>query len=168
MKSTLMVLTLEFLVFDLASKPAAAATLTTSFGVTATVEATCQTSASSVAHSNYSGTAASASFTISVNCTDSTPYSVGLSAGVAPGATVASRKMTASDSALLSYVRISNTEGIVNWRNSVGTDPVAGTGTELPILSPSMARFRRDNPRRQVVLSIRLPQRSLIDPPIAI
>jgi spore coat protein U-like protein len=131
MKSTLMVLTLEFLVFDLASKPAAAATLTTSFGVTATVEATCQTSASSVAHSNYSGTAASASFTISVNCTDSTPYSVGLSAGVAPGATVASRKMTASDSALLSYVRISNTEGIVNWRNSVGTDPVAGTGTGI-------------------------------------
>jgi len=53
--------------------------------------------------------------------------------------------MTASDSALLSYVRISNTEGIVNWRNSVGTDPVPVPAPELPHSLTVNGRFRRGN-----------------------
>jgi spore coat protein U-like protein len=76
----------------------------------------------------YDGRAVSATSTVSVKCTHSTPYNVGLSAGLAPGATVADRKMIGPGSALLEYSLRSDADGIVNWGQTVGVDTVAGTG----------------------------------------
>jgi spore coat protein U-like protein len=132
MKSALSVLALGFLASGLAPLPAVAATASSSFGVTATVQAACVVSASAMTFGLYAGSAMNATSTVSVNCTNSTPYNVGLGAGLAPGATVASRKMTGPGSALLSYALASNSPGIVNWGQTVGTDTVAGTGNGFP------------------------------------
>ena len=128
MKSALSVLALGFLASGLAPRPAVAATASTSFGITATVQGTCLVSASDLTFGLYAGAAVNATSSISVTCSDRTPYSVGLSAGLAPGATVATRKMTGSGSAVLGYALASNSYGTVNWGPTVGADTVAGTG----------------------------------------
>lgn len=110
------------------STPAKAATLTTSFGVSVTVQASCLVTASSMTFGTYSGAAVNATSTVSVTCTNSTPYNVGLSAGMATGSIVDTRKMTGPGSATLGYALASNSQGTVNWGQTVGTDTVAGTG----------------------------------------
>jgi spore coat protein U-like protein len=131
-RHALSVLVLGILTFNLAPETAGAATATASFGVSVTVQATCLVSASSMNFGAYTGTALSATSAISVNCTNSTPYNVGLSAGLAPGATVHHRMMVGPGSALLSYALSSNSRGIVNWGKTVGADTVAGTGNGTP------------------------------------
>jgi spore coat protein U-like protein len=112
----------------LTSIPAAAATATTTFTVTATVQATCLVSATGLAFGTYTGAVASSTSTVSVTCTNTTPYNVGFSAGLATGATVTTRKMTGPASALLSYGLYSNAGYTTNWGLTIGTDTVAGTG----------------------------------------
>lgn len=106
-----------------------ATTVTTTFAVTATVQATCLVSATAMAFGTYSGSAVTGSSTISVTCTNSTPYNVGLDPGLAPSATVTTRQMTGPASALLSYALYSNAGRTVNWGQTVSTDTVAGTGS---------------------------------------
>jgi len=60
-----------------------ATTATTTFNVTATVQATCLISANNLGFGTYSGTVINLSTTLSVTCTNSTPYNVGLNAGTA-------------------------------------------------------------------------------------
>src|SRR5271166_4240704 len=79
--------------FGVPSAAAAAATATTTFQVTATVQATCLISANSLAFGTYTGAQVQASTTISVTCTSTTPYNVGLDPGTATGASVSARKM---------------------------------------------------------------------------
>lgn len=109
---------------------AQAATATTTFQVTATVLATCQVSATPLAFGNYAGSQTDATSTISVTCTSTTPYQVGLDAGTAGGATVTTRKMTFG-AAELGYALYSDSARTTNWGNTVGTDTVPGTGTGL-------------------------------------
>jgi len=66
--------------------------------------------------------------TISVQCTNSTPYNVGLSAGVGAGATVAVRKMTGPAAAVLNYSLYRDVARTQLWGTTIGTDTVAGTG----------------------------------------
>ena len=104
-------------------------TATATFSVTATVAAGCSISATSLAFGTYSGALIGSTSTISVGCTNSTTYNVGLNAGTASGATVTTRKMTGPSSALLSYGLFRNSGYTNNWGNTVGTDTVSGTGT---------------------------------------
>ena len=99
------------------------------FTVTAAVGASCSLSATDLAFGSYSGSLIAATSTISVNCTNATPYNVGLDAGIAPGATVTNRSMTGPGSTLLNYQLLSDAARTVNWGNTVGIDTVAGTGT---------------------------------------
>jgi spore coat protein U-like protein len=69
-----------------------------------------------------------ASSTVTVTCTNTTPYNIGLSAGLATGATVTTRSMTGPASALLGYHLFSNSRYSLNWGVTIGTDTVAGTG----------------------------------------
>ena len=108
---------------------AQAATTTTTFQVTATVLSTCQVSATGLAFGNYTGAQTNATSTISVTCTNTTPYNVGLDAGTSAGATVTTRAMTGPAGALLGYALYSDAARSVNWGNTVGTDTVTGTGT---------------------------------------
>ncbi len=107
-----------------ASGNTVAATLT----VNATVQATCQVSATAMAFGTYTAAAATSTSVLSFTCTNSTSYNVGLSAGIAAGATVTNRSMTGPASALLRYKLFRDSGRTANWGNTVGTDTVAGTG----------------------------------------
>ncbi len=107
---------------------AGASTATTTFAVSATVQATCLVAATPLAFGTYTGVAASTTSTVSVTCTNTTPYNVGLSAGLATGATVTTRKMTGPASAVLSYAMYQDSARSINWGATVGTDTVTGTG----------------------------------------
>jgi spore coat protein U-like protein len=67
--------------------------------------------------------------TISVTCTNTTSYNVGLNAGTASGATVANRSMTGPAAALLGYKLFRDSGRTTNWGNTVGTDTLPGTGS---------------------------------------
>ena len=102
---------------------------TTSFPVTATVQATCTVSATSLVFGTYASTLLSSTSTISATCTNTTPYNIGLNAGTATGATVTNRSMTGPAGALLHYSLFSDSGHTVNWGNTVGTNTVAKTGS---------------------------------------
>jgi spore coat protein U-like protein len=119
---------LGFLALGLFALPAGAATATSSFTVSATVASTCLVSATSLGFGSYTGLVVPASSTVSVTCTNTTPYNVGLSAGLGTGATVTARKMTGPASALLAYGLFQDAGHTVGWGVTAGTDTVAGTG----------------------------------------
>jgi len=128
-KSLLSVAVLGFLTLGLASTSAVAQTnpATTTFGVSATVLKDCIVSATAMAFGNYTGAVNTPTSTVTVTCTNTTAYNVGLSAGLATGATVTTRKMQ-NGANLLPYSLYSNSVMSTNWGNTVGTDTVAGTG----------------------------------------
>ena len=68
----------------LASGVALAATTTGSFTVNVLVSATCAITANPMIFPPYTGTIGTATTTLSITCTNTTPYSVGLNAGLAP------------------------------------------------------------------------------------
>jgi spore coat protein U-like protein len=106
-------------------------TVTTMFSVTATVMAGCNISASSLSFGTYSGSIVNSNATVSVSCTPTTLYNVGLNAGTAAGATVTTRAMTGVGGALLHYSLFSNSAMSINWGKTVGSDTVTGTGNGL-------------------------------------
>jgi len=89
----------------------------------------CGIGTNSLSFGNYTGVVLNASTTIQVACTSGTTYNVGLSAGTASGATVTTRKMTGPAGALLAYFLFSNPGHTTNWGNTLGTDTVAGSGS---------------------------------------
>ncbi|APH59659.1 Csu type fimbrial protein [Granulibacter bethesdensis] len=105
-----------------------AATSTTTFQVTATVQASCVIQAANLSFGNYSGSQTDATSTIQVTCTNSTPYNVGLSAGTGSGATVSNRKMTLNGTSALPYALYSDSSRSTNWGNTPNQDTVSGTG----------------------------------------
>jgi spore coat protein U domain-containing protein, fimbrial subunit CupE1/2/3/6 len=127
-KSALPAVALGVLALGLTSRPALAATATTTFSVTATVQATCLVSATAMAFGTYTGALATSTSAVSVTCSNTTPYNVGLSAGLATGATVIARQMTGPASAVLGYALFSDPSRTVNWGQTIGTDTVTGTG----------------------------------------
>lgn len=113
----------------------AAGSDTDSFEVTATVVASCEVTASDLAFGAYDPVAAShldADTSLSVTCTNGTPYHVGLSLGDGAGASMATRRMTKSGaSATLNYVLYQDDQRSVLWGAS-GADRLAGTGDGTP------------------------------------
>ena len=66
--------------------------------------------------------------TLQVQCTNTTPYTVGLDVGTGTGATVAVRKMT-SGANTVNYSLYTDSGRAIVWGNTVGTDTVAATGS---------------------------------------
>jgi spore coat protein U-like protein len=108
--------------------PAAAATATTTYTVSTTVQATCSVSAGNMAFGAYSGAAVTADASLSITCTNTTPYIVGLSAGVGAGGTTTTRQMTGPGAATLGYQMFRDGALTQNWGNTAGTDTQAGAG----------------------------------------
>lgn len=106
-----------------------AATAPSNIAVSATVQATCLNTATPMAFGIYTGVQLDASASITVTCTNTTGYTVGLNAGTAAAATVLTRKMTGGAGVFLNYAAYSDTGRATNWGTTVGTDTVAGTGT---------------------------------------
>jgi spore coat protein U-like protein len=73
---------------------------------------------------------ATASTTVSVRCTSTTAYTVGLNQGTGTGATTTTRIMN-NGTAHLNYQLWRDLARTLNWGNTVGTDTVSGTGTGL-------------------------------------
>ena len=108
--------------------PAQAAVTTSNFNVTATVVASCQIATTDMAFGNYSGVQLDGQSTVTATCTNTTPYTIGLSAGTFAGATVTTRRMTGPGAAGLPYSLFREAGRTTNWGVTVGTDTVAGTG----------------------------------------
>jgi spore coat protein U-like protein len=111
--------------------PAWSATATGSLSVTGSITATCQVNASSLAFGAYNpilNANLDVTGTVSVTCTNATPYNVGLNAGTGTGATITNRKMT-SGANTLTYQVFRDAARTQNWGNTVGTDTVVGTGS---------------------------------------
>jgi spore coat protein U-like protein len=79
-----------------------------------------------MAFGTYTGVVATATSTVSVTCTNTTPYNVGLDPGLSTGATVTTRKMQ-NGANLLAYGLYSDSGHSTNWGNTAGSW-VAGTG----------------------------------------
>ncbi|MDR3741348.1 MAG: spore coat U domain-containing protein [Terracidiphilus sp.] len=112
--------------------PAQAATATTTFAVTATVNSNCTVTANPLAFGTYSGTALNVSTTIAVTCTNTTAYNVGLSAGNGSSASVTNRLMTntaTGSTQTLNYQLLSGSYTGTNWGNTSATNWVGGTGS---------------------------------------
>jgi spore coat protein U-like protein len=113
-----------------------AANTNMNFNVSTTVNAICIIdSASSLTFASYDPSqvgAQSSSSTITVRCTNTTPFNIGLSAGAGPSATVATRVMT-SGSNTLNYSLYQDVGATKVWGNTVGTDTVGGTGQGMAV-----------------------------------
>jgi spore coat protein U-like protein len=114
----------------LASPPANAAASTTTLAVTVTVPATCQITATALAFGVYSGVVDLEPSTLTIICTNTTPYTVGLNAGLGtnPVATVTTRHMNGPAPAGLAYALYRDNARTLNWGQTIGTDTMSGSG----------------------------------------
>src|SRR4051812_10023563 len=107
-----------------------AATSTATFSVQVTIVATCTINSASALNFGSQGVLTAnvdQTSTIQVQCTNTTPYNIGLDAGLGSGATVAVRKMT-SGGATVNYTLYSDSGRTTVWGVTIGTNTVAGTG----------------------------------------
>ena len=108
---------------------------TTNFNVQITIQAACQINSAGNLDFGTSGVIAApidATSNIVVQCTASTPFSLGLSAGAGTGATVANRLMTSPAGGTITYSLYTTAAHTTVWGNTVGTDRQTGTGTGAP------------------------------------
>jgi spore coat protein U-like protein len=108
-----------------------AGTATGTLGVSLSISATCAVGTSTPVAFGSQGllnSALTATGALSVQCTNTTPYNVGLDPGGASGATVTTRAMT-SGSNTVSYALYRDSGHTQNWGQTVGTDTLAGTGS---------------------------------------
>lgn len=104
-------------------------TATTSFTITAFIQANCTISATTLNFGTYAGAQINATSTLTINCTNKTVFDVGLDAGTATGATVTTRKMKGTGTATLGYSMFRDSARTLNWGNTVGSDTLQATGT---------------------------------------
>jgi len=124
--STLSAAVLGLVMLGLAATPVQAATATTTFAINATVQATCSVTATPLAFGTYAPTAASANTaTVTVTCTNTTPYTLGLNAGL--NGTVTARAMK-SGAVLLNYGLFTDSGHTINF---VTLASVNGTGSPV-------------------------------------
>ena len=107
---------------------------TSSLSASVTYVAACQSLTSSTLSFGSTGLLAAdvdAITTLGVQCTNSTPYKVGLSAGNGSGATTTTRKMTGPGSHTVSYQMFRDAGRTQNWGNDTtgGTDTNNGSGS---------------------------------------
>ncbi|MGY2735254.1 Csu type fimbrial protein [Sphingomonas sp. UYP23] len=104
-------------------------TLTTTFTITAIVRAACTVASQSLSFGTYTGIQADSIAVVTVTCTNTTSYNLGLSIGNGSRATITTRRMTGPASATLKYQLFQNSGRTTNWGNTVGSDTRAATGT---------------------------------------
>ncbi len=126
---------LSFAVLVLTPASGIAQVASTNFTVQITIQAACQINSAGNLDFGTNGVIGSnidATSDVIVQCTASTPFSLGLSAGAGSGATVANRLMTSPAGATISYSLYTTAAHSTVWGNTVGTDRQTGTGTGAP------------------------------------
>lgn len=117
-------------VLSLVSSGARATTTTSTFTVQMTITASCVINSASTLNFGSSGVISAnvdQTSTVQVQCTNTTPYNIGMNAGTGTGATVAARKMTSGGNTI-TYSLYSDSGRTTVWGNTVGTDTVSATG----------------------------------------
>ena len=112
------------------SAVAKAGSTTTTFTSQITIAAACAINSASTLNFGTQGMLAAnvdQTSTIQVQCTNTTPFTIGLNAGTGTGATVAARKLTSGGNTV-NYALYSDAAHTTIWGNTVSTDTVAGTG----------------------------------------
>lgn len=107
-------------------------TKTSTFDVTLKIIADCTIAASPLDFGQSQGVlsaAVTANSNLSVTCSNSTPYNIGLSAGTGTGSAGTTRYMsgTAPNVGVVQY-NLLQASGGAQWGNTQGTDTVGGTG----------------------------------------
>ena len=117
--------------------PALAQTASETIGVSLTVEAECTISAEDLAFGNTGIVSADidAEADLTVQCTEGSPYAIGLGAGNGAGATVSTRLLTHTTvpANTAAYQLFQETGRTTNWGNTEGVDTVdsvAATGAD--------------------------------------
>jgi len=108
-------------------------TKTTTMAVSATVSSNCLiTNSPALTFNAYTPDlgAQDATATVDVKCSNTTPFNIGLNAGIGTGATITDRVMK-SGSNTLTYQLFRNPGRTDNWGNTPGTDTLSGVGTGL-------------------------------------
>jgi spore coat protein U-like protein len=106
-----------------------ATTATSTFTTQVTVNSTCIVSSGNIDFGPVGVLTANvdASSTLTVQCTNTTVYDIGLNAGTGSGASVATRKMT-NGSATVNYSLYTDSAHTTVWGNTIGSDVVHATG----------------------------------------
>lgn len=110
-------------------------TATATFLVSLTITSSCTVSANALAFGTKGvlNTAATGTSTLSVTCSNTTPYNIGLDAGTTSGSTATTRLLagttTGNTSTTVGFKLLRDAALTSNWGNTQGTDTVAGTGT---------------------------------------
>jgi spore coat protein U-like protein len=117
--------------------PAAATTTTQTFAVSLTIQAQCVINSTATLNFGTAGVLGGAggttntdqSATLAVQCTDTTPFHIGLDAGTTTGGTTTTRKLlNTGSSATVNYTLWQDSGHATNWGNNPGTDTVDDTG----------------------------------------
>jgi spore coat protein U-like protein len=104
---------------------------TSQLKVTLAVQAECKLTSTTDLAFGTTGviqTAVNATGTIGVQCTNTTPYNIGLNAGTGSGATVSARKMTSGSGSTITYDIYRDTARTQVWGDTVNSNTLAGTG----------------------------------------
>jgi len=112
---------------------AEAATVTTTFNVTANVQVSCAVTATDLAFGTYHPNNANpllAQSNVLVTCTNGAAWDLALNKGL-HGTSVTQRAMAndTAPSVLMNYQLFSDPAHTINWGETTGTDTVSGTGT---------------------------------------
>ncbi|MGD0941594.1 MAG: spore coat U domain-containing protein [Terracidiphilus sp.] len=132
---------LGFLALGLASTPASASTsVSTTFNVTATVAASCNITAPTLAFGTYTGGQVTANTAITVTCNAaSTPYNIGLNVGLNGTGPYARYMINGTNK--LSYGLYQNTALSTNWGTTIGTDTEAGTSSATALTATTVTVY---------------------------
>jgi spore coat protein U-like protein len=115
-----------------APAPALAGTQTTTMSVSATVTANCTVSATPIAFGSVntlSGSNVDANGTVTVSCTNGSPWTLSANAGGGSGATMAVRRMTAGANTLNYTIHTTAGHGTVWGDGTASTATLGNTGT---------------------------------------
>lgn len=114
------------------TSPAFAGTSTSQFRVTLTVQAECKlTSATDIAFGTTGviQQAINSTGTIGVQCTNTTPYNIGLGAGAGSGATISTRRMSSGGGATIDYSLYRDSAAAQVWGDTVNSNTLSATGS---------------------------------------
>ena len=121
------------LLWSAAANPALAATSTGSVQVSMTIQAECKLQAGTTTLQFGSrgvlDAVVDAQASFGLQCTNSTPFSIGLDAGQGSGATVGARAMTGPAGALVGYTMYRDSGRSQVWGQTANIDALASTGT---------------------------------------
>ena len=107
--------------------PAGATQTSGTAGVGATVVASCSLAATTLDFGNYTGAQLDATSTITVTCTSTTAYNIGLNHGLHGG--VGTSFLQGANAATVKYLLYRDAARTQEWSVTIGTNTVAGTGT---------------------------------------